>query len=130
MKEIRLTDVSRLKNELARLRKGRKLGIHEFNQAARLAWLGLAILAPLDPDDPACEAWLLYCERPQGLAAAALAIDEPLFTRIHVLDAEQGDRLRAVLREGIEARSVELDRLNQRDFYFDQFFDPKGRTRR
>jgi hypothetical protein len=125
MKTIKLHDVSELRNELARLRKGKKLEIHQFNQAARLAWLGRVVLAPLDPDDPACKALLLYCERPDGIAAELIEVDEPLYERIHVLDAEQGTRLKEILREGIEARVAELRALNGRDFYFDQFFDRK-----
>lgn len=120
---IKVTDVGQLRNELAKYRKGRKLEIAQFNQAARLAWLGLVALAPLDPDDPQCEARLLHCERPSGLVAAVLEVDERMFQRIHVVDAQQGAKLADILREGIEARSRDIETLNRRDFYFERFFD-------
>ena len=49
MKSIQITDLGALRNELAKYKKGKKLGIRQFNQAARLAWLGKAVLSPLDP---------------------------------------------------------------------------------
>jgi len=127
VKTVKLTDAGQLRNELARYRKGRKLEIAQFNQAARLAWLGLVALAPLDPDDPTCEARLLHCLRPEGLAEGILHVDEFLYSRIHVLDAEQGAKLAEILRDGIEARARELEALDRRDFYFDKFFDPDAR---
>jgi len=49
MKGIQITDLSALRNDLAKYKKGKKLGIRQFNQTARLAWLGKAVLSPLDP---------------------------------------------------------------------------------
>lgn len=123
-KTVSLTDVGALRNELRKYTHGRKLEIAQFNQVARLAWLGRIVLSPLDPEDPECRAWLLHLERPQGIAAELLQIDETLFGRIHVLDAEQGAFLAEILREGFDARAGELQSLAQRDFYLTKFFRP------
>lgn len=125
MKGIQITDVGTLRNELAKYKKGKKLDIRQFNQAARLAWLGRAVLSPLDPEDPDCKAWLLYLQRPEGLAEHCLVVDEDLLQFIHVLDAEQGAHLVAILGEGVKARAGELEALNRRDFYLDRYFDPE-----
>jgi hypothetical protein len=122
MKSIKLEDVSKLKNELAKYRKGKKLEIAQFNQAARLAWLGRIVLAALDPDDPTCDAYLLYCERAQGVEGELLRIDEYLYSRVHVLDSEQARVLGEILRDGVHARANAVRSLNERDFYFDKFF--------
>lgn len=121
-KNIPLADVGALKNELRKYRHGRKLDIRQFNQAARLAWLGKIALSPLEPGDPECRAWLLHLERPEGLAAGVLRLDEDLMGRMHVLDAEQGARLAEILREGFEARMRDLEGLDKRDFYLAKFF--------
>jgi hypothetical protein len=127
MKEIRLTDVGQLKNELAKYRKGRKLDIRLFNQVARLAWLGKIVLCPLDPEDPQCKAWLLHLEALEGLAAEIIKVDEdlngmPFASQIHILDAEQGEALAAIFREGMEHRARELQALERREFYLEKFF--------
>lgn len=123
-KGFAITDVGALKNELRKYKYGRKLDIAQFNQAARLAWLGRVALSPLDPEDPECHAWLLHLERPAGLSGELLQLDEDLLGRIHVLDAEQGARLAEILHEGVQARARELQALNQRDFYLAKFFRP------
>jgi hypothetical protein len=125
VKGIQITDVGTLRNELAKYKKGKKLDIRQFNQAARLAWLGRAVLSPLDPEDPECKAWLLYLQRPEGLAEHCLVIDEDLLQTIHILDAEQGAHLAAILGEGVKERAAGLDALNRRDFYLEMFFDPE-----
>ncbi|MFZ1910151.1 MAG: hypothetical protein WAU52_13810 [Burkholderiales bacterium] len=125
MKSIDIADIGALKNELRKYKLGKKLDISQFNQAARLAWLGRIVLSPLDPEDPECRAWLLHLERPEGLAGEMLEIDVELLGRIHILDAEQGERLAEILREGFEARARELDALARRDFYLGKFFRPK-----
>ena len=130
MKEIKLTDVGRLKNELNKYKKGKKLDIRLFNQVARLAWLGKVVLCPLDPEDPECKAWLLHMQPLEGLAAEIIRVDEdlngmPFASQIHILDAEQGAALAAIFREGMEQRTRDLNALNQRDFYFERFF-PRG----
>ena len=123
MKNIDLTDVGALRNALNKYRKGRKLGIRQFNQAARMAWLGRIVLAPLDPEDPDTRAWLLYVQRPEGLAEHCLVIDEDLLEGIHVLDSEQGAHLAGILELGVKERAAGLDALNRRDFYLDRYFE-------
>jgi hypothetical protein len=125
MKSIDIADVGALKNELRKYKLGKKLDIGQFNQAARLAWLGRIVLSPLDPEDPDCKAWLLHLERPEGLAGEMLEFDVELLGRIHILDAQQGERLAEILREGFEARARELDALSRRDFYLGKFFRPE-----
>lgn len=125
MKGIQITDVGALRNALAKYQKGKKLDIREFNQAARLAWLGRAVLSPLDPEDPECRAWLLYLQRPEGLAEHCLVIGEDLLQYIHILDAEQGAHLAAILEQGVKERAAGLDALNRRDFYLEKYFDPE-----
>ncbi len=124
MKQIKVTDVGQLKNELNKYKKGKKLDIRQFNQAARLAWLGKIVMSPLDPEDPECGAWLLHLQHPEGLAEHFLTLDEDLMSQIHILDAEQGTYLAEILREGMEARVAQLKALNQRDFYFGKYFKP------
>ncbi|MEW5888575.1 MAG: hypothetical protein AB1768_05925 [Pseudomonadota bacterium] len=126
MKTISVTDVGQLKNELAKYKKGKKLEIRQFNQAARLAWLGLAVLSPLDPEDPDCRAWLLYLQRPTGLAEHVLLADEELFLHIHMVDAEQGEALVRIIEQGVKERAAQLDELNRRDFYFTHFYRGDG----
>ncbi len=130
MKEIKLTDVGQLRNELAKYKKGRKLDIRLFNQVARLAWLGKILLCPLDPEDPECRAWLLHLEGLEGLAAEIIQVDEdlngmPFASQIHILDAEQGAALAAIFREGMEHRARELQALQQREFYLEKFLDKR-----
>lgn len=125
MKGIQITDLGALRNDLAKYKKGKKLGIRQFNQAARLAWLGKAVLSPLDPEDAECKAWLLYLQRPEGLAEHCLVIDEDLLQFIHILDAEQGAHLAAVLEQGVKERAAGLDALHRRDFYLEKYFDPE-----
>lgn len=125
MRELKLVDVSQLKNELAKYKKGKKLDIRQFNQAARLAWLGKVTLSPLDAEDPECRAWLLHVERPAGLAERLLIVDEDLLSRIHVLDAEQGEYLAQIMERGVAERAAQLQDLNWRDFYFEKFFKPE-----
>jgi hypothetical protein len=131
MKEIPVVDLSRLKNELAKYKKGKKLDIRLFNQVARLAWLGKIVLCPMDPADPECKSWLLHLQPPDGLAAELLPLDEdldgmPFAAQIHVLDAEQGRYLADIFREGMEQRVQDLRILADRDFYFERYFAPKG----
>lgn len=129
MKEIKLADLERLRNELARYRKGKKLDIRLFNQAARLAWLGKIVLCRLDPEDPECKAWLLALQPLEGLERELITLDEEaggvsFASQIHVLDAEQGAALAAIFEEGMRERVRTLQALETRDFYFEKFFDP------
>lgn len=127
MKSIDIADIGALKNELRKYKLGKKLDISQFNQAARLAWLGKIVLSPLDPEDPECRAWLLHLEHPEGLAEEILELDVELIGRIHILDAEQGERLAEILREGFEARAKAMEALSKRDFYLGKFFRPKDK---
>lgn len=122
MKSIKVTDVGSLKNELNKYKKGKKLDIRYFNQAARLAWLGKITMSPLDAEDETCQSWLLHVQAPEGFLAHFLTVDEDLINEIHVLDAEQGQYLIEIMRAGLAARAGELEDLNRRDFYFDKFF--------
>jgi hypothetical protein len=131
MKTIAVTDVGKLRNELNKYRKGKKLDIRLFNQVARLAWLGKIVLCPLDPEDPECKAWLLHLQPLEGLAAGIITVDEdlngmPFASQIHVLDAEQGEHLAAIFRDGMAHRARELEALEKRDFYFEKYFNPGG----
>jgi hypothetical protein len=122
-KTIPLTDIGSIRNELAKYKKGKKLDIRQFNQAARLAWLGRVVLSPLDPEDPENRAWLLHLEPPDGIVAQFLVVDENLLQRIHILDAEQGEHLAAILQQGVHERAGALEALNRRDFYFEKYFE-------
>jgi len=128
MKTIAVTDVGKLRNELNKYRKGKKLDIRLFNQVARLAWLGKVVLCPLDPEDPECKAWLLHLQPLEGLAAEIIRVDEdlngmPFASQIHVLDAEQGGHLAALLRDGMAHRARELEAVAKREFYFEKYFN-------
>ena len=130
MKEIKLTDVGQLRNELAKYKQGKKLDIRLFNQVARLAWLGKIVLCPFDPEDPECKAWLLHLEPLDGLAGEIVKVDEdlngmPFSSQIHILDAEQGEALAAIFREGMEHRARELQALERREFYLEKFLDKR-----
>ncbi len=122
MKSIKVTDIGQLKNELNKYKRGKKLDIRQFNQAARLAWLGLITLSPLDPDDPECLAWLLHVRAPEGFAAHFIDVDEDVLNQIHILDSEQGRHLADIMRQGLTQRAEELQALDRRDFYFGRYF--------
>lgn len=128
MKSIKVTDVGQIKNELNKYKKGKKLDIRQFNQVARLAWLGKIVMMPLDLEDPECGSYLLYLEHPDGLAAHFLTLDEDLMSRIHILDAEQGDHIAEILKEGMTERVAQFQALNQRDFYFGRYFNSEPVT--
>lgn len=122
MKSIKVTDVGQIKNELNKYKKGKKLDIRQFNQVARLAWLGKIVMMPLDLEDPDCGSFLLYLEHPEGLAAHFVTLDEDLMSRIHILDGEQAEHISAILKAGMAERVAHLQALNQRDFYFGKYF--------
>jgi hypothetical protein len=124
VKTIPVADVGTLKNELNKYKKGKKLTIAQFNQAARLAWLGRVVLSKLDPHDPQCGAYLLYVQPPEGVTGRIIEVEEELLAQIHILDAEQGDYLAEIFREGMQSRVQDLQALNERDFYFGKFFRP------
>lgn len=122
MKNIQITDVGTIKNELRKYKKGAKLDINQFNQAARLVWLGKAVLQPLDPQDAECSAYLLFLDYPEPVAEKILNVDQDLIGHMHILDGVQGDALRTIYQEGFQARLSALEALSLRDFYFDRFY--------
>ena len=122
MKSIKVTDVGSLKNELNKYKKGKKLDIRYFNQAARLAWLGKITMSPVDAEDETCQSWLLHVQPAEGFMGHFITVDEDLINEIHILDAEQGQYLIEIMRTGLAARAEALQQLNRRDFYFDKFF--------
>lgn len=124
MKSIKVTDVGQIKNELNKYRRGRKLEIRQFNQAARLAWLGAVTMMPLDPEDPEVHSYLIFIDFPEGLSAQLLNIDEDLVGRIFILDGEQGQFLAEIVEQGVAERVALYEGLNRRDFYFDKFYKP------
>ena len=133
MKTIPIADTGKLKNELAKYKKGKKLDIRLFNQVARLAWLGKIVLCALDPDDPECKSWLLHLQPLEGLAAQIIRVDEdlngtPFSSQIHILDAEQGAHIADIFREGMQQRARDLQALEKRDFYFEKYFTPEGKS--
>ncbi|HTO48462.1 MAG TPA: hypothetical protein VML91_12560 [Burkholderiales bacterium] len=115
MRRLNVTDLGALRDELAESAVAAKLDGDRFNQAARLAWLGHAVLSPVDADAPG--PWLLYLERPERLAEQCLGFDEDLLRQIHILEAEQGVALAAIAVEGAKDRSSTLAALDRRDFH-------------
>ena len=124
MKSIPISDLNRIRNELNRYKKGQKLDIRQFNQAARLAWLGKVVMAPLDPADAQAQAVLLYVDHPDVFAANFVHPDEDLAGRLFVLDSEQARALAEIMEEGVRERARVYQELERRDFYFDKFFHP------
>lgn len=129
MKSIRVTDVGTLKNELNKYRKGKKFEIHQFNKVARLAWLGNVVLQALDPTEEEVKSYLLYCDYPESLPEQILDIEQELIGHIHIVDAAQGDALARILEQGFQERVALYQNLCQRDFYFDKFYDKKGKPK-
>ena len=123
MKQIKVTDVSLLKNELNKYKKGKKLDIRQFNQAARVAWLGKLVMKPLDLEDPDTKSYLVYVDYPDGLAGHFLNLDDDLVGHIFILDAEQGRYLAEIIEQGVRDRAAMLEDLDRRDFYFKKFYE-------
>ncbi|MBU2754773.1 hypothetical protein HFU84_04250 [Acidithiobacillus sp. CV18-2] len=128
MKTIPIADVSTLKNELNKYKKGKKLEIPRFNQLARMGYLGRLIMTPLDPEDPACKSYLVHIQEPQGLAAHFIELDEDLIDAILILDGEQAMAIAAIMQQGVQDRARWHEELNERDFYFSSFYRPKERA--
>lgn len=122
MKSIKVTDISQIKNELRKYKAGKKLDINQFNQVARLAWLGKVVMQPLDPMDETCKSWLVYLDYPSDMALHVLNIDQDIIGQIHIVDAAQGAALAKVIEQGVQERMGELMALKQRDFYFPHFY--------
>jgi len=125
MKNIKVTDVGQLKNEINKYKKGKKLDIRQFNQAARLAWLGKAVMMPLDVEDPDTKSYLVYLDYPDAFAAHFLNLDEDLVGQIFILDAEQGQFLAEIVEQGVRDRAALHEDLDKREFYFGKFYRPE-----
>ncbi|TVQ69915.1 MAG: hypothetical protein EA372_11315 [Chromatiaceae bacterium] len=121
MKKIDITNVSDLRNQLNRYRQGKKFDIHQFNQVARLAWLGKVLMQPLDPEDETCKSFLIYVEHPDELVAHCLSPDEDLVGQMHIVDGQQAQALIQILKLGVEERAKLYDDLSRSDFYFRYF---------
>jgi hypothetical protein len=125
MKAPKITNISEIRNELNRYKRGRKFDIHQFNQVARLAWLGKVVMQPLDPEDAECRSFLLFIQEPDELAAHFLDTDQELTGAMHIVDGEQAEALIQVLRSGVEERAKLFEDLSRSDFYFRYFYRPK-----
>jgi hypothetical protein len=129
MKALKITNIGDIRNELNRYRRGRKFDIHQFNQVARLAWLGRIVMQPLAPEDPDCKSFLVFVQEPDELAAHFLDTDRDLAGAMHIVDGEQAEALIQVLRSGVEERAKLYEDLSRSDFYFRYFYRPRdGKT--
>ena len=122
MKSIKLTDVGQIKNELNKYKKGKKLDIRQFNQAARLAWLGKLVMKPLDLEDPETKSYFVYVEYPDAFVSHFLNLDDDLVGHIFIIDAEQGRYLAEIVEQGVRDRAALYEDLDRRDFYFKKFY--------
>jgi hypothetical protein len=123
MKSIKVSNLGEIRNELNKYKKGKKFDIHQFNQVARLAWLGKVALQPLDPEDADCKSLLLYVDYPEELAQHFLDTDQELLGHMHIVDGEQGQALVDILRSGVEERAKLYQELSRNDFYFRHFYE-------
>ncbi|MDH5256448.1 MAG: hypothetical protein OEX07_00520 [Gammaproteobacteria bacterium] len=125
MKTIKIKEVGNLKNELRKYTAGKKLDINQFDQMARLAWLGKLIFQPLEPTDPNCKSLMVYAEFPTEFQEHFLNTDDDLVGCMHIVDAEQGEALIKVMEQGVNERAALYADLKQRGFYFEHFYKPK-----
>lgn len=123
MKTIKIKQVGNLKNELRKYTAGKKLDINQFDQMARLAWLGKLIFQPLEPTDPNCKSLMVYAEFPSEFQEHFLKTDDDLVGCMHIVDAIQGEALIKIMEQGVNERAVLYADLKQRGFYFDHFYD-------
>lgn len=122
MKEIKVTDLGSIKNELRKYKSGAKLDINQFNQIARLAWLGKIVMQPLEPTDPTTKSFLVYAEDAGDFIEHFLRTDQDLSGRMLVVDGQQAEALIKVLELGVKERAALYMDLKQRDFYFTHFY--------
>jgi len=125
MKTIKIKQVGNLKNELRKYTTGKKFDINQFDQMARLAWLGKLIFQPLEPTDPSCKSLMVYAEFPSEFQAHFLKTDDDLVGCMHIVDSEQGAALIKIMEQGVQERAVLYADLKQRGFYFDHFYNTK-----
>jgi len=126
MKSLKVTNIGEIRNELNKYKRGKKFDIHQFNQVARLAWLGRVLMQPLDQEDPECKSFLMFVQEPDELPAHFLDTDQDLMGAMHIVDGEQAEALIQVLRSGVEERAKLYEDLSRSDFYFRYFYRPKG----
>lgn len=124
MKSMKIANIGEIRNELNKYKKGKKLDIHQFNQVARLAWLGKIVMQPLDLEDPDCKSFLVYIQEPEELAAHFLNTDQELTGGIHIIDGEQAMAMVEIMRGGVEERAKLYEDLSRSDFYFRYFYQP------
>lgn len=124
MKSMKIANIGEIRNELNKYKKGKKLDIHQFNQVARLAWLGKIVMQPLDLEDPECKSFLVYIQEPEELAAHFLDTDQELTGGIHIIDGEQAMAMVEIMRSGVEERAKLYEDLSRSDFYFRYFYQP------
>lgn len=125
MKSTKITNIGEIRNELNKYRRGKKFDIHQFNQIARLAWLGRIVMQPLDPQDAECKSFLVFVQEPDELASHFLDTDQDLTGAMHIVDGEQAEALIQVLRSGVEERARLYEDLSRSDFYFRYFYRPR-----
>jgi len=123
MKTIKIKQVGDLKNELRKYTVGKKLDISQFDQMARLAWLGKLIFQPLEPTDPNCKSLMVYAEFPTEFQEHFLKTDDDLVGCMHIVDATQGEALIKIMEQGVKERAVLYADLKKRGFYFEHFYD-------
>lgn len=128
MKSIKVTDLGAIKNQLRKYTAGKKFDINQFDQMARLAWLGKLVMQPLDPMDPDCKSLLVYADFPDEMAEHFLRTDDDLLGHMHIVDAEQGEALIKILKQGVDERAALYADLKQRGFYFEHFYQPDKST--
>ena len=126
MKSLKVTNIGEIRNELNKYKRGKKFDIHQFNQVARLAWLGRVVMQPLDPQDADTRSFLIFIQEPDELAAHFLNADEDLTGAMHIVDGEQAEALIQVLRGGVEERAKLYEDLSRSDFYFRYFYRPEA----
>ncbi|MCA1791799.1 MAG: hypothetical protein LC667_18690 [Thioalkalivibrio sp.] len=125
MKSLKVTNIGEIRNELNKYKRGKKFDIHQFNQVARLAWLGQVVMQPLDQEDADCKSFLMFIQEPDELPAHFLDTDQDLMGAMHIVDGEQAEALIQVLRSGVEERAKLYEDLSRSDFYFRYFYRPK-----
>jgi len=126
MKSLKVTNIGEIRNELNKYKRGKKFDIHQFNQVARLAWLGRVVMQPLDPQDAETRSFLIFIREPDELAAHFLDTDQELTGAMHIVDGEQAEALIQVLRSGVEERAKLYEDLSRSDFYFRYFYCPEA----
>ncbi len=125
MKTIKIKAIGTVKNELRKYTAGKKFDIHQFDQMARIAWLGKLVFQPLEPTNPDCKSFMVYAEFPTEFEEHFLRSDDDLIGCMHIVDFEQGEALIKIMEQGVKERAALFQDLKQRGFYMDHFYKPK-----